>query len=232
MATSSDKDKRVKALENDLLAAHQVVETGKIMLRAFQQRPEFSTTNSLPRSSQARDRQREQPRDATAENNDDDDDPETGGTGGGWFIGGFGAVERMLEAVQGQRDRFKKEARTRESELALLKSITEQLQSKCSELERDNMVLYKKIRYVRMHAPGEESADAGGAVENKYAREYEASLNPFLAWEKKEVEGAHERLGPLDRLLLKTLRLVVTSRIGRLALVAYLVFLHFMLVFG
>ena len=234
--------------QNDLVGAHQVVETGKAMLRAFQDRPEFRhalTTSAAegPRGggggggpgagglAAATSRWIMSPFKARGGGAGADDaaDLETGGrraaaaaTPVRWTTPGsmgFGPEQRILEAVQGRRDRFRREARAKEGELAISKGLLEQLSAEVGELRRDNVALYK----LRFHGGGSGSGGGGGGagggvggkgglataggvgrggsggasgVEDKYAVLYEAAMDPFNNWEAGEKARATGSLSP------------------------------------
>jgi homeobox protein cut-like len=71
---------------------------------------------------------------------------------------------------------------------------------------------------------GQEEEEAG--VEAKYRRAYEAKLNPWAGFQAAEVEAAKGALGLHDRALLAGSKLVVGSRMARVAIAAYAVVLH------
>jgi len=141
----------VKQLEEDLLHAHSVVEAGKAMLTAFQTgkagfvpaATSTTTTTAVPPppttvimyASAAGQVGKGGVSGDTATSTGTSDSSTTttasegvGGHGSGsgsggtsTTISGFGVADRMLQAIQSQRDRFKRDSRARESELALVK---------------------------------------------------------------------------------------------------------------
>ena len=56
------------------------------------------------------------------------------------------------------------------------------------------------------------------AIEDKYAREFERSINPFTEWEQGEIERAHGSLWIPERALLAGAKWLLPVRVRRLAL--------------
>jgi len=140
------KGELIARLENDLVAAHQVVEAGKVMLRSFQQKIPSSVppgTDVLAPQAAAK--------------------PSAEGSALPQYIGGFGSADRVLEAVQAQKERLRKTLLEREGELGLAKSINEQLSAEAAQLRNENMQLFRKIRRLSVAGDGL----GGSAVEAK-----------------------------------------------------------------
>ena len=213
-----------RALEGELATAHQVVEAGKAMIRSFQ--ASLCTANGAGVAGKGRGASAPK---AAAWNPDSsvaEGDVEVG------FdvpVTGFGPADRMLAAIQGQRNRFRREANQREGELALSKAITNQLTAEVATLKRDNQKLYKKVRYLSSggcSGGGKGSVDGMDATEAEYARQYEAEQDPFATWERSEELAAHGRLALPDRCLFTFLDASLPSPPRRHLLLVYLVVLH------
>eukprot|EP00616_Rhizochromulina_sp_CCMP1243_P008770 CAMPEP_0118970924 /NCGR_PEP_ID=MMETSP1173-20130426/7694_1 /TAXON_ID=1034831 /ORGANISM="Rhizochromulina marina cf, Strain CCMP1243" /LENGTH=715 /DNA_ID=CAMNT_0006920339 /DNA_START=130 /DNA_END=2277 /DNA_ORIENTATION=+ len=225
----SEKDELVARLENDLIAAHQVVEAGKIMLRSFQEKMPSAASStdgssgvlvafpSLPSADSA----------VTGAANDKLAQAKHSGSLQELpqYIGGFGSADRILEAVQGQKERLRKRLLEREGELALAKRISDQLSAEASQLRSDNMQLYRKIRVLSVAGSAKGGRNGTTAVEAKYEQLHDAVVNPFLHWDDKEEGLAFDELSWPERTLLAGLKHGLRSRIRRVLIVATLVFL-------
>ena len=55
-------------------------------------------------------------------------------------------------------------------------------------------------------------------MEDKYAREFERSINPFVEWEQSEIESAHGSLWLAERALLAGAKWLLPVRVRRLVL--------------
>ncbi|CAM9923058.1 unnamed protein product, partial [Ectocarpus sp. 4 AP-2014] len=195
-AELSDRRQDVKRLEQDLVDAHQVVEAGKTMLRAFQSGPVAKQFGKLIG--------RRGDVGGGADNVGPLEDDllggveEAGGVEGVPGAEGFSAADRLLGAVKRQRERFRKEALRREREASIAKGNAEQLTRDNQDLRRENMHLYKKMRqadrsFVMSYGGkggGGGSEDAGGdgerETESKYERLYEADLDPFKEFDSRK----------------------------------------------
>ncbi|CAN0188592.1 unnamed protein product, partial [Ectocarpus sp. 8 AP-2014] len=251
-AELSDRRQDVKRLEQDLVDAHQVVEAGKTMLRAFQSGPVAKQFGKLIG------------RRGDVGGGVDDVGPleddllegveEAGGVEGVPGAEGFSAADRLLGAVKRQRERFRKEALRREREASIAKGNAEQLTRDNQDLRRENMHLYKKmrqadpitglvgifprrVRFVMSYGGkggggggGGGLEDAGGdgerETESKYERLYEADLDPFKEFDSQEKEARRGQMGFLERWLFLASGTVLRNRFRRHLLLVYLLVLH------
>jgi homeobox protein cut-like len=129
------------------------------------------------------------------------------------------------------------------------------LSSDRDRLQKDNLELFGKIRYLQTYGQQGKSRselewdeeDRGGSnnhnnnemsyrqvntesVEIKYRSMYETRLNPFAQFSAGELKRKVGELNVADRLLLNTVTACVSSASGRLALLVYVALMH-MLVF-
>jgi hypothetical protein len=74
--------------------------------------------------------------------------------------------DRMMQAVQAQRDRFMKVAREKETEATGLKNQLERVQSEQMQLKNDNLELYQRLRLLRAQSRNVAGgAGIGGDIE-------------------------------------------------------------------
>ncbi|CAM9495794.1 unnamed protein product [Ectocarpus sp. 6 AP-2014] len=227
-AELSDRRQDVKRLEQDLVDAHQVVEAGKTMLRAFQSGPVAKQFGKLIG------------RRGDVGGGADDVGPleddllegveETGGVEGVPGAEGFSAADRLLGAVKRQRERFRKEALRREREASIAKGNAEQLTRDNQDLRRENMHLFVMSYGGKGGGGGGGLEDAGGdgerETERKYERLYEADLDPFKEFDSQEKEARRGQMGFLERWLFLASGTVLRNRFRRHLLLVYLLVLH------
>ncbi len=162
--------------------------------------------------------------------------------GGGEVMGGGSGILPMVTA---QRDRFKKRNSELESELQKLHSTVSSLRSEIGALQKDNLDLYEKTRYIssyNAHNRGPVSSSSayganpnpstinvgdGGAVD-KYQAKYESNLSPFAAFRGRESARAMKRMHLFERLVLRVTKFVLQTRTSRNIFAVYLLTLHFM----
>ncbi|OQO05919.1 hypothetical protein B0A48_10015 [Cryoendolithus antarcticus] len=138
----------------------------------------------------------------------------------------------ILPMVTAQRDRFKTKLSEIETELAKQYALVSSLREEISALQRDNLALYEKTRYVSAYnrSPNPASSSATGS-EDKYARSYESSLtlpssSPFTAWRGRESARVMKRMSAPERALVRLMRFVVQTRVSRNLVGGYLLVLH------
>lgn len=70
--------------------------------------------------------------------------------------------DRLLQAVQSQRDRFMKSSQEKEQELVQLKSKLDSAQEEQMQLRSENLELYRRLRVLRAQSGKQEDVEAGG----------------------------------------------------------------------
>ena len=108
----------------------------------------------------------------------------------------------MLQILKQQRDRFKSQMLAQSARAEQQRALADEATQRLSKLERDNVALYEKIRFLQAWkpkqarsgagagAPRSGSAGAGGsAVEQQYGALYKNGLDPFAAFKKREREA-------------------------------------------
>ena len=165
------------------------------------------------------------------------------GSGGGGGSGGSG----ILPMVTAQRDRFKQRNGELEAALAAAHSTIAGLRDEVAGLQKDNLALYEKTRYVSSFSPQSRgpqplgaassgfstnpAAAAGGCVGmDRYRQAYEATISPFEAFRGRESARAYRRMRVPERLLYSLTRLVLASRLSRNLFAAYCLALHALVV--
>ncbi|KXH27213.1 hypothetical protein CSAL01_04776 [Colletotrichum salicis] len=165
-------------------------------------------------------------------------------SGGGEPMGGGSGILPMITA---QRDRFKKRIAELESELSDTHRTVSQLRQEVSALQKDNLSLYEKTRYVSTYnraGPSATSSSAAfssnpnpstisiggsgspGITMDRYKKAYESNISPFAAFRGRESARAYKRMSFPERVVYSVTRMVLASRTSRNLFAAYCVALH------
>ncbi|KAF2396292.1 hypothetical protein EJ06DRAFT_534027 [Trichodelitschia bisporula] len=152
-----------------------------------------------------------------------------------------GGGSGILPMVAAQRDRFKNKNTELETELQKAHESVQSLRSEIASLQKDNLNLYEKTRYVSTYArnqpatsssayaaaPTHTSVNVGSAdTDDRYRSAYEANILPFAAFRGRESARAFKRMGVLERGVFQITRLVLATRASRNLFALYCVGLH------
>ncbi|KAI1853546.1 hypothetical protein JX266_001530 [Neoarthrinium moseri] len=164
--------------------------------------------------------------------------------GGGEPMGGGSG---MLPMITAQRDRFKKRITQLENELSDSHRTISQLRQETAALQKDNLQLYEKTRYVSTYNRGGPSASTSSAAYgsnpnpstvaiggtgnpgialDRYRKAYESNISPFAAFRGRESARAYKRMSLPERVVYSVTRMVLASRTSRNLFAAYCVALH------
>lgn len=157
-----------------------------------------------------------------------------------------GGGSGILPMVTAQRDRFKKRNSELEAELQKSYQTVSSLRSEIGSLQKDNLDLYEKTRYVssyNAHSRGPASSASSYAtnpnpstvnitgasdVSDRYKANYESNLSPFAAFRGRESARAMKRMHLFERMILRVTKFVLQTRTSRNMFAGYLIALHFM----
>ncbi|KAK7749823.1 hypothetical protein SLS53_000403 [Cytospora paraplurivora] len=165
---------------------------------------------------------------------------------GGEPMGGGSGILPMITA---QRDRFKKRNAQLEQEVSETHRTVSQLRQEVAALQKDNLNLYEKTRYVSTYnrssgaaatssasynnnpnpstvAIGGSGGGGGGAGMDRYRAAYESNISPFAAFRGRESARAYKRMSFPERVVYSVTRMVLASRTSRNLFAAYCVALH------
>ncbi|KAF2119918.1 CASP C terminal-domain-containing protein [Lophiotrema nucula] len=156
-----------------------------------------------------------------------------------------GGSSGILPMVTAQRDRFKKRNSELESELQKTYQTVASLRSEIGALQKDNLNLYEKTRYVSSYNRGgaETSSSAyssnpnpstihvggGDTASDRYRSAYESSISPFAAFRGRESARALKRMSVFERMVFRVTRLVLATRTSRNLFAVYCLGLHIMI---
>ncbi|KAF2265144.1 hypothetical protein CC78DRAFT_532587 [Lojkania enalia] len=152
-----------------------------------------------------------------------------------------GGGSGILPMVTAQRDRFKKRNSELESELQKSYQTISSLRSEIQSLQKDNLNLYEKTRYVSTynrgpaasassysHNPNPSNVHVSNDTSDRYRSAYESSISPFAAFRGRESARALKRMSVFERMVFRVTRLVLATRTSRNLFAVYCMGLHLM----
>jgi homeobox protein cut-like len=160
---------------------------------------------------------------------------------------GVGGGSGILPMVTAQRDRFKKKIGELEQELQKQYQTVSTLRSEVSSLQKDNLSLYEKTRYVSTYNRSAQPSTSGSAYGSnpnpstiqvssdstssglsldRYRSTYESNISPFAAFRGRESARAMKRMSLPERAVFQITRLVLQTRTSRNLFAMYCLALH------
>lgn len=173
------------------------------------------------------------------------DSPGRSSTGEPIYGGGSG----MLPMITAQRDRYKRKNAELETSLQKADQTIASLRSEVQSLQRDNLNLYEKTRYVSTYsrnAPSTSgtaygagtghtsiSIDDGSShsLDQRYKPAYEANLSPFAVFRSRESSRALRRMSVPERAVFQITKMVLATRTSRNLFAIYCFGLHMLVLF-
>jgi len=156
--------------------------------------------------------------------------------------------EGILPMITAQRDRFKQRNSQLEDELAKANSTISSLRQEIATLQKDNLQLYEKTRYISSYSHSRPSGDSyitiggtsatpggttsssfsqvGTGMHDRYRAAYEANISPFQAFRGRETARAMRRMNIVERAMLGFAKVVLANRLSRNLFAGYCIFLH------
>ncbi|KAL3425948.1 Golgi membrane protein [Phlyctema vagabunda] len=157
-------------------------------------------------------------------------------------VGGGSGILPMITA---QRDRFKKRNTQLETELSDSHRTVSSLRQEIASLQKDNLNLYEKTRYVSTYnRTGQVSSassyttnpnpstiqmspsTSSGLALDRYRSAYESNISPFAAFRGRESARAYKRMSLPERIVFSITRMVLATRTSRNLFAGYCVALH------
>ncbi|KAJ5774788.1 hypothetical protein N7457_009684 [Penicillium paradoxum] len=161
-----------------------------------------------------------------------------------------GGGSGLLPMIQAQRDRFKKKNAELEEELSKLYATVKSLRQEVASLQKDNLSLYEKTRYVSTYSRGGQGASTSassyantpsstsvytsadtpsGLSLDRYQNAYEARISPFAAFRGRESTRAYKRMSLPERIVFSLTRVILANRTSRNLFAGYCLALHLLL---
>lgn len=158
----------------------------------------------------------------------------------------MGGGSGILPMIAAQRDRFKKRNAELESELTKIHTTVTSLRSEIASLQKDNLSLYEKTRYVSTYSRGQNDGRMGspslnpnpstiqipssdGGSLHQYKSAYESRISPFAAFRGQESSRAVRRMSLPERALLQITKVIFANRMSRNLFALYLLSVHLVL---
>ncbi|KAL3468140.1 putative Golgi membrane protein [Aspergillus heterothallicus] len=160
-----------------------------------------------------------------------------------------GGGSGLLPMIQAQRDRFKKKNAELEEELSKMYSTVKALRQEIASLQKDNLSLYEKTRYVSTYSRGQGALSSSSAYANqpsassihpsadtpsglsvdRYQSAYEAQISPFAAFRGRETTRAYKRMSLPERVVFSLTRIILANRTSRNLFAGYCFALHILI---
>ena len=158
-----------------------------------------------------------------------------------------GGGSGILPMIQAQRDRFKEKNSQLEEELAKQHNAVSSLRQEVASLQKDNLSLYEKSRYVSTYSRGQTSSastyaqppqtstisvsdsTSSGLSLDRYRSTYEANLSPFAAFRGREHTRAYARMSIPERIVFSFTRMILANRMSRNLFAFYCLALHLLI---
>ena len=151
----------------------------------------------------------------------------------------MGGGSGILPMVTAQRDRFKKRNAQLENELSESHRTVSALRQEIASLQKDNLNLYEKTRYVSSYNRAAPTSSASAYATNpnpstiqmssttdRYRSAYESNISPFAAFRGRESARAYKRMSLPERVVFSITRMVLATRTSRNLFAAYCLALH------
>ncbi|KAL9621470.1 MAG: hypothetical protein Q9160_004113 [Pyrenula sp. 1 TL-2023] len=157
-----------------------------------------------------------------------------------------GGGSGILPMIQAQRDRFKQRNTQLEEELASTYNTVTSLRQEMASLQKDNLSLYEKTRYVSTYSRGPPSSSsayanapshtsvqlspnaASNSSMDRYRSQYEANISPFAMFRGRESARAYKKMSLPERMIFSITRMVLANRTSRNLFAGYCVAIHVM----
>lgn len=160
-----------------------------------------------------------------------------------------GGGSGLLPMIQAQRDRFKKKNGELEEELSRMYRTVKSLRQEVASLQKDNLSLYEKTRYVSTYSRGQGASTSASSFGNapsstsvytssdtpsglsldRYQSAYESRISPFAAFRGRESARAYKRMNLPERIVFSLTRIILANRTSRNLFAGYCFALHILL---
>jgi homeobox protein cut-like len=162
----------------------------------------------------------------------------------------MGGGSGILPMITAQRDRFKKRNSQLENELSECQRTVSSLRQEIASLQKDNLNLYEKTRYVSSYNRNGPTSSASAYATNpnpstihvspstssglsldRYRSAYESNISPFAAFRGRESARAYKRMSLPERVVFSITRMVLATRTSRNLFAGYCLALHLLVFF-
>ena len=163
-------------------------------------------------------------------------------------VGGGSGILPMITA---QRDRFKKRNAQLENELSESHRTVSSLRQEVASLQKDNLNLYEKTRYVSTYNRAGQTSSASAYTSSpkpstiqmssssssapaidRYRSAYESNISPFAAFRGRESVRAYKGMSLPERIVFSITRMILSTRTNRNLFAGYCLVLHLLVFFS
>ena len=157
-----------------------------------------------------------------------------------------GGGSGILPMIQAQRDRFKQKNSQLEEEVSKQNNMISSLRQEVSSLQKDNLNLYEKTRFVSTYSRGHQASSTSDYArsppatsvqsssdysfnhqhDGRYKSAYEANISPFARFRGGEATRAYKRMPVHERIIFSITRMVLSNRTSRNFFAGYCMALH------
>ena len=138
----------------------------------------------------------------------------------------------LVSILISQRERLKEKHLALQHDFDTVKHQSNELQVRISTLENDNMRLYEKIRFLQAYPTSNVSQFSHDKTFQRYSHDYESKLDPFTAFNRREIFTRYSRMPGTDRAIFNIGKVILSNRITRRLTLFYLLLIHVLLMFG
>ena len=138
----------------------------------------------------------------------------------------------LVSILLSQRERFKDKHLALQHDFDTVKHQSNELQIRISTLEHDNMRLYDKIRFLQSYPHTSQSEMLPDKSLQRYSHDYESKLDPFTAFNRREIFSRYSRMPGTDRAIFNIGKVILSNRITRRLTLLYLLIIHILLFIG
>lgn len=138
------------------------------------------------------------------------------------------AAENLLPIVSAQRERFRERNQELEARNSQLLEHMSVLQAELESLRGDNLKLYEKIRFLQSYSSPSVSTSVSihSPAEDRYSQQYEAKLDPFASFSRKEQMRKYAEMSPYEKFTLSMGRAILSNKTARIMTLVYTLLLH------
>jgi homeobox protein cut-like len=140
----------------------------------------------------------------------------------------------IVPILTSQRDRYKQRFEESHRKSITMQSQFQDLTDENSRLQKDNLILYEKLKYQDSYSSQTniqlENINQRNTVTDKYKNMYDIEIDPFQKFKAKERKRG-ENLGVPERIAMGFTKLLTMNKYSRLVFVVYSGLLHLLVFF-
>lgn len=136
------------------------------------------------------------------------------------------AAESLLPIISSQRERFRQKNQELDAQNLQLQQQLHLTESEIERLRTDNVKLYEKIKFLQSYPAQSKRRPPTDDTESQYSSQYEAHLDPFASFSRKERYRKYVNLSPFEKVTLGMGRMILSSKTARTITFFYSMLVH------